>query len=111
MDFIEVTNIYSIYQLRRIYVRENKSGVSPTLTANMGMGGHNVPIIINKKNKIRKLTPRECFSLQGFSDDFVLPKDLSDSRLYKQAGNSVSVPVIERLAKNIKEALKYGAYS
>ncbi|MCR1955233.1 DNA cytosine methyltransferase [Clostridioides mangenotii] len=104
----EVTNQHSIYQYRRVYVRENKAGLSPTLTANMGMGGHNVPIILDSKNRIRKLTPRECFLLQGFPKDFILPRNISDSRLYKQAGNSVSVPVIERLANQIKEALNYG---
>lgn len=104
----EVTKKYSVYQYRRVYVRENKSGVSPTLTANMGMGGHNVPIILDSKNRIRKLTPKECFLLQGFPDDFILPEKVSDSRLYKQAGNSVSVPVIKRLAIQIKEALNYG---
>lgn len=104
----EVVKKDSVYQYRRVYVRENKSGVSPTLTANMGMGGHNVPIILDSKNRIRKLTPRECFLLQGFPDDFILPKDVSNSRLYKQAGNSVSVPVIKRLAIQIREALNYG---
>lgn len=89
-----------VYQWRRQYVRENKSGVCPTLTANMGMGGHNVPII-KDKNGIRKLTPLECFRIQGFPKEFSLPKDLSDSALYKQAGNSVSVPVIEAVAKQI----------
>lgn len=103
-----VTEQNTIYQFRRVYVRENKSGVCPTLTANMGMGGHNVPIILDSKNRIRKLTPRECFKLQGFPDDFILPKDVSDSRLYKQAGNSVSVTVIKRLALQIKEALNHG---
>ena len=40
-----ITSKDSIYQWRRTYVRENKSNVCPTLTANMGTGGHNVPII------------------------------------------------------------------
>lgn len=93
-----------VYQWRRQYVRENKKGVCPTLTANMGMGGHNVPIIKDKRG-IRKLTPLECFRLQGFPEDFVLPKNLADSALYKQAGNSVSVPVIEAVAKQIKKAI------
>ena len=93
-----------IYQWRRQYVRENKKNVCPTLTANMGTGGHNVPIIKDKKG-IRKLTPLECFRLQGFSKDFILPKNLADSILYKQAGNSVTVPVIERIAGNIKKAI------
>lgn len=44
-------------------MRANKSGVSPTLTANMGTGGHNVPLILTDDNRIRKLTPKETFNL------------------------------------------------
>lgn len=93
-----------VYQWRRQYVRENKSGVCPTLTANMGTGGHNVPIVMDSRG-IRKLTPRECARIQGFKDSFKLP-DIADSALYKQMGNSVSVPVIERVAKAMKKALR-----
>ena len=59
-----ITKLETFYQWRRVYVRENKSGVCPTLTANMGTGGHNVPLIKDLYG-IRKLTPRECFNLQG----------------------------------------------
>jgi len=93
-----------VYQWRRQYVRENKKGVCPTLTANMGMGGHNVPIIKDKKG-IRKLTPLECFRLQGFPKTFILPKNLSDSALYKQAGNSVTVTVLEAVAKEMMKTM------
>ncbi len=92
-----------VYQWRRKYVRQNKKGVSPTLTANMGMGGHNVPIIFDGK-RIRKLTPRECFRLQGFPDSYKLP-NIADSSLYKQAGNSVSTTVLERIANQIAKVL------
>ncbi len=92
-----------VYQWRRKYVRQNKKGVSPTLTANMGMGGHNVPIIFDGKG-IRKLTPRECFRLQGFPDSYKLPK-IADSALYKQAGNSVTVTVLEQIARQIIKVL------
>lgn len=94
----------SIYQWRRKYVRKNQSHVVPTLTANMGEGGHNVPLV-RTNTGIRKLTPKECFKVQGFPDDFKLPEGISDSKLYKQAGNSVCVSVIERIARNINEAL------
>lgn len=94
----------TIYQWRRKYVRANKKGVCPTLTANMGRGGHNVPIIKNGKG-IRKLTPKECFMLQGFPEDFKLPNNLADSELYHQAGNSVVVPVVERIAQEMKRVL------
>lgn len=95
----------TVYQWRRVYVRENKSGVCPTLTANMGTGGHNVPLVFDKKG-VRKLTPTECFRIQGFDNSFKLPEKMALSHLYKQAGNSVSVPVIKRVAKNIKIALE-----
>lgn len=94
----------TIYQWRRVYVRENKSNVCPTLTANMGTGGHNVPLV-KTSTGIRKLTPRECFNLQGFPKDFELPNALSNTRLYKQAGNSVVVPIIYRIALEIKSAV------
>jgi len=100
----EITSKNTIYQWRRKYVRENKSGVVPTLTANMGTGGHNVPLIYTDFG-IRKLTPKECFNVQGFPDDFKLP-ELANSHLYKQAGNSVVVPVIKRIAENIRIALE-----
>lgn len=96
----------AIYQWRRKYVRKNKSGVVPTLTANQGEGGHNVCLIHTDDGRIRKMTPRECFNTQGFPKDFKLPADMAESRLYKQAGNSVCVSVIERIAENIDIAVK-----
>jgi DNA (cytosine-5)-methyltransferase 1 len=89
----------TVYQYRRVYVRENKSNECPTLTANMGGGGHNVPLVLDEKG-IRKLTPRECFSFQGFPLDYVLP-EISDTNLYKLAGNAVSVPVVTLVAERL----------
>ncbi len=89
----------TVYQFRRQYVRENKSNVCPTLTANMGTGGHNVPLIKTKYG-FRKLTPRECFRFQGFPDSYSFP-EMANSHLYKQAGNSVSVSVVEKIASDI----------
>ena len=88
-----------IYQYRRYYVRENKSNLCPTLTANMGSGGHNVPLVKDDIG-IRKITPRECFNLQGFPRDYKLP-NISDSALYKLAGNAVSVPVISFVSEKL----------
>lgn len=99
----EVKRYDRVYQWRRQYVRENKSWVFPTLTANMWTWWHNVPIILDKK-WIRKITPREAFLIQWYRKDFVLP-NLADSHLYKQAGNSVSVPVVKRVAKNILQII------
>lgn len=95
----------AIYQWRRKYVRQNKSGVVPTLTANQGEGGHNV-CLIKTKYGIRKMTPRECFNTQGFPKDFKLPDNQSDARLYKQAGNSVCVSVIGRIAEEVAKVVK-----
>ena len=52
------------------------------------------------------MTPHECFNTQGYPSDFKLPVDMSDARLYKQAGNSVCVSVIHRIAENIVNAIK-----
>lgn len=101
----EITSQETAYQWRRQYVRANKSNVLPTLTANMGMGGHNVPLILTDSGEIRKLTPKECFNGQGYPESFKLPEDEANGQLYKQAGNSVVVPVINRIAEKICEAI------
>jgi len=93
----------TVYQYRRVYVRENKSNECPTLTANMGGGGHNVPLILDSKG-VRKLTPRECFNFQGFPLSYKLPT-ISDTNLYKLAGNAVSVPVVELIAQRLVSLL------
>ena len=94
----------TVYQWRRVYARENKSNVCPTLTANMGSGGHNVPLIKDDYG-IRKLTPRECFAFQGYPiDKYILPK-IANSKLYMQAGNSVTTSLIERIANQIIKVL------
>jgi len=94
----------TIYQYRRYYIRENKNNVCPTLTANMGSGGHNVPIILDEKG-IRKLTPRECFNLQGFPSDFKIPY-ISSGKLYCLAGNAVSVPIVSLIANKIMDLVQ-----
>lgn len=98
-----VVSEQTVYQYRRNYVRANAKGVSPTLMANMGMGGHNVPIV-KDYNGIRRLTPSECARLQGFND-LVIPEGLSFHRIYRQLGNSVTVPVIHAVAESMIEAL------
>ncbi|WP_321539758.1 DNA cytosine methyltransferase [Flavobacterium piscinae] len=76
----------------------------PTLTANMGAGGHNVPLILDDYG-IRKLTPKECFAFQGYPvDKYILP-NISNSGLYMQAGNSVTTTLIERIANEILKTL------
>ncbi len=108
----EVNEKYQFYQCRRgMYVRKNQSNVCPTLTANMGTGGHNVPLI-KVADGVRKLTPAETFRLQGFpvGHGYTLPisfkgRPYSNAHLYKQAGNAVSVDVIQLLAEEILKIL------
>jgi len=92
-----------LYQYRRYYVRENKSNLCPTLTANMGSGGHNVPLLRDDRG-VRKLTPRECFNLQGFPQSYKFPPNLSNSALYKLAGNAISVPIVELIGGRLLES-------
>ncbi len=93
----------TIYQWRRVYARENKSKVCPTLTANMGTGGHNVPLVKDDYG-IRKLTPKECFLFQGYPENFILP-NLPNSKLYMQAGNSVTTTLVQRICNEIINVL------
>lgn len=99
-----MTSKDTVYQWRRVYVRENKSNVCPTLTANMGAGGHNVPLILDDFG-IRKLTPKECFAFQGYPVEKYLLPNIANSGLYMQAGNSVTTTLIERIFKEILKVL------
>ena len=79
-----------------------------TLTASMGTGGGNVPIY--KMNlRIRKLTPKECWRLMGFDDEDIdkcIKAGISNAQLYKQAGNSIVVNVLESIFKELlKESI------
>lgn len=86
---------------RRVY---SQAGVSPTVVTQQG-GGQNIKIEITAEPlRIRKLTPRECFRLMSFSDDdFDKCKIavMSDCQLYKQAGNSIVVSVLEKILKEL----------
>ena len=73
------------------------------LTANMGTYPDRVPIILDDYG-IRKITPHECLALQGFPKDFKFP-EIPLNSAYKQCGNSVVVPVIRRIAKNIMKVM------
>ena len=85
----------------------DSNGITRSLKASLG----GTPEIINKKYnqlRIRKLTPLECWRLQGFKDEqFYKAKDsgVSNSQLYKQAGNAVTVNVVDAITK---ELIKHG---
>src|SRR5690625_497958 len=90
--------------IKRTYSTE---GIPPTLTT-MG-GGHREPKIaeeqeVRPRYRIRKLTPLECWRLQGFPDETheaVKQAGISDSQRYKQAGNAVTVSVIEAIGERL----------
>lgn len=95
-----VTDRECLYQLRKYQVRAKERGVCPTLTANMGLGGHNVPFIMNCRG-LRKLTEFECLALQGFPEGFRFPDDVPRAKRYVQVGNAVSVPVAKLIAESV----------
>ncbi|WP_099353147.1 DNA (cytosine-5-)-methyltransferase [Fredinandcohnia onubensis] len=74
-----------------------------TLSARYYKDGSEILIDQGKEKNPRKLTPTECKRLQGFPEEFVIP--VSDTQAYKQFGNSVAVPVVEAIAKNMVEAM------
>lgn len=92
------TDVYRIYD----YGVSNKSyKICPTMTAYMGKCNERVPIVLDDFG-IRRLTPYECLALQGFPKEFKFPKITLESA-YKQCGNSVAVPVIRRIAEQIRK--------
>lgn len=79
-------------QIRRVY---NPEGMSPTLDTTQG--GNREPKMVNEEHRVRKLTPKECWRLMGFRDEFIdkcIDYGISNSALYKQAGNSIVVTVL-----------------
>lgn len=86
-------------QCGRVYDPE---GLSPTL--NTCQGGNRQPKIIIK-DRIRKLTPKECFRLMGFNDrdvDTLRDNGISDAQLYKMAGNSIVVDVVYHIFEQLR---------
>ena len=87
-------------QYSRVY---DSKGVSTTINAQGGGLGAKTGLY-NAGDKVRRLTPKECFRLQGFKDEMVelgYKLGISDTQLYKMAGNAVSVPVVEWVAQRV----------
>ncbi len=83
------------YDIRPSRCHFVKGDVSNCLTAKMGTGGNNVPVVISQG---RKLTERECLRLMGYPDTYKYKKGF---QTYKQIGNSVVVPVISEIAEKL----------
>ena len=81
-----------------------QTNVINTLTATMGTGGNNVPMMFNHtrgltNNQVRRLTPIECERLQGFPDNWTTNQP--DSHRYKQLGNAIAVPCVQWIMQGI----------
>lgn len=96
---IIVTDKRALYKIYDTGVSRKAHYICPTLTANMGTYPDRVPIVLDDYG-IRKITPYECLTLQGFPKEYRFPKIPLPSA-YKQCGNSVVVPVIKRIAESI----------
>lgn len=90
----------AIYRITDTEVRWTKNKMCPTLTANMGTYPDRVPVVWDDYG-IRKLTLRECLDFQGFPKDFYFPNTITIDDAYKQIGNSVCVPIVKEIARNI----------
>jgi DNA (cytosine-5)-methyltransferase 1 len=77
-------------------------GITRTLSARYYKDGSEILIPQRGKNP-RRLTPRECARLMGFPESFAIP--VSDTQAYKQFGNSVVVPLVEEVAKEVVASL------
>ena len=96
MEFEIKPNEYDMSN--RVY---GANGISPTLTASGESGAKK---IIGEDFRIRKLTPRECFRLMGMRDDDIdkiQATGISNTQQYKMAGNSICIPVLEAIFKNL----------
>ena len=85
--------------IKRVYSTDK---VSPSLTTMQG--GLREPKILETNYKVRKLTPRECFRLMGMRDDDIdkiQATGISNTQQYKMAGNSICIPVLEAIFKNL----------
>lgn len=78
--------------------------VARTLSARYHKDGSEILISQGERKNPRRLTPRECARLMGYPSDLKIP--VSDTQAYRQFGNSVVVPVVERIAKSVVEAMR-----
>ena len=98
-----VTDKRALYKIYDSGVSRKAHYICPTLTANMGTYPDRVPIVLDDYG-IRKITPYECLELQGYPKGFRF-SGIPMMSAYKQCGNSVVVPVIRRIAEEIKKVL------
>lgn len=95
-----------VYRFTDWGLSRGMEGICPTLLAAMGSRFERIPFFYDDYS-VRLITPREAARLQGFPESYQLPTE-HEKQVYKQIGNSVCVPVVSRIAKNILEALDHG---
>ena len=96
---IDVDDFTLAYEIRPSRCQFSTNLISPCLTAKMGTGGNNVPVVIKQK---RRLTENECLKIMGYPSNYLIDKS---SHTYKQIGNSVVVPILTTIAKKIVQTL------
>ena len=94
-----ITDENQIYRFSDYGIQKSKDGISFTLKANMGTWYNRVPIIKDNFG-IRTITPQECLALQGFPKSFDFP-DIPIKSMYKQCGNTVVVPVVKDIIREL----------
>ena len=96
---IKIDDNNQIYRFSDYGIQSGKDGICFTLKANMGTWYDRVPIIKDNYG-IRTITPNECLMLMGFPKEFRI-SDIPLKSAYKQIGNSVCVPIVYLIAKNL----------
>ena len=99
-----MTDRKRIYRFTDWGLSKGMEGICPTLLAAMGSRFERIPFFYDDYS-VRLMTTRECARLQGFPEDFKFPEKY-EKEVYKQIGNSVCVPVVNRIAKKIIQSLK-----
>lgn len=110
-----------VLESNQIHATVTQTGICPTLSASMGMGGGYIPMVTNKAEKaihwiVRRLTPTECERLQGYQDGWTDIGDWTDSKgkkhkyadspRYKALGNSIALPQWFWLVQKMRPCLK-----
>lgn len=99
-----MTDRNRVYRFTDWGLSRGMEGICPTLLAAMGSRFERIPFFYDNYS-VRLMTPRECARLQGFPEEYRLPEE-NEKQVYKQIGNSVCVPVVDRIVKQILKSLE-----
>ena len=99
-----VTRSDSIYRVYHDSIKVTQNHMCPTLTASMGTSKNQVPLVVDDYG-LRKLTLRECLDFQGFPIGYYFPNSIKIDEAYKQAGNTVCIHVVQKIAESIKRSI------